>query len=441
MMQTKQQTKIQTSKNGRDEGLIQKKDSKGNLVWYARIVRTMPDGSKKQYTRKGDDKTHARKMLRELEDKFEDYGNKGIEGEKLTFGKLAAIYEKRHLVEAKFIDHSDGRRKISGLKNTTEPKRFLETLVSHLGNIRLKEFTHSDIENFKHQRLEKPVIHEKIIRRKDAKTKLITTETIKTEKPRKISGVNRELEQLRAVLRFAVRQGWLSRSPFDTGKPVISKADENRRERVLSYDEERRLLAACDETKTTYERSGKQIESEISSDAIKRRQTLKVIIITALDTAMRKGEIIKLTWQDVDLTAGIIRVKAANSKTERPRTVPMTPRLKAKLTKLFEKQKPDFDQKVFGVSDNVKRSFATACDAAGISDFRFHDCRHTAVTRMIAAGIPAEETMKISGHSQITTFLRYLNPTNDSLSRAAEKLANFNLDNQMAVEVASEAIN
>lgn len=441
MAQLKQQGQLQNPKSGRDEGLIQKKDSRGNLVWYARIVRTMPDGSKKQYARKADDKTHARKMLRELEDKFEDFGDKGIEGEKLTFGKLAEIYKKRHLIEAKYVENTDGRRKISGMKNTTEPKRFLGTLVSHLGNIRLKEFTHSDIENFKHQRLEKPVIHEKIVRRKNPQTKLITTEKIKTEKPRKISGVNRELEQLRAVLRFAVRQGWLIRSPFDTGKPVISKADENRRERTLSYDEERRLLAACDETKTSYERNGKQIESDISSDAIKRRQTLKIIIITALDTAMRKGEIIKLTWQDIDLTAGIIRVKAANSKTERPRTVPMTPRLKAELIKLFEKQKPNFEQRVFGVSDNVKRSFATACDAAGISDFRFHDCRHTAVTRMIAAGIPAEETMKISGHSQITTFLRYLNPTNDTLSRAAEKLANFNLGNQMTVEMTSEAVN
>ena len=441
MAQSKQQTKVQTLKNGRDEGLITKKDSKGNLVWYARIVRTMPDGTKKQYTRKGDDKTDARKKLRELEDKFDDFGNKGIEGEKLTFRELAKIYKKRHLVEAKYIDNSDGRRRISGLKNVTGPKRFLETLIFHLGNIRLKDFTHSDIENFKHQRLEQPVIHEKVIRKKDAKTKLVTTETIKTEKPRKISGVNRELEQLRAVLRFAVRQGWLIRSPFDAGQPVISKADENRRERTLSFDEERRLLAACDETRTSYERSGKTIESDISAEAVRQRQILKVIIITALDTAMRKGEIIKLIWQDIDLNSGIIRVRAANSKTERPRTVPMTPRLKAALTKLFDNKKPNFDQSVFGVSDNVKRSFATACDAAGILDFRFHDCRHTAITRMIAAGIPAEETMKISGHSQITTFLRYLNPSNDSLSRAAEKLANFNLDNQMAVEMTSQAVN
>ncbi|HZE72004.1 MAG TPA: tyrosine-type recombinase/integrase [Pyrinomonadaceae bacterium] len=45
---------------------------------------------------------------------------------------------------------------------------------------------------------------------------------------------------------------------------------------------------------------------------------------------------------------------------------------------------------------------------AGIEDFRFHDCRHTAITRMIQAGIPATETMKISGHTQFVTFARYV---------------------------------
>lgn len=59
------------------------------------LFATMPDGTKKQYTKKGDDKTHARKQLRELEDKYNERGNKGIEGERLTFSELAAIYEKR----------------------------------------------------------------------------------------------------------------------------------------------------------------------------------------------------------------------------------------------------------------------------------------------------------------------------------------------------------
>ncbi len=439
MERSKDEIKSQKLKNGRDEGLIQKRDSKGNLVWYARIVRTMPDGSKKQYARKADDKTHARKVLRELEDHYDDFGFKGVEGERLTFRELAKIYEKRHLVEAKYVDSIDGRRKISGLKNVTEPKRFLATLVNYLGNIRLKDFTHSDIENFKHQRLEQPVIHERKIEKKDSETGLINIEIIETRRQRKMSGINRELEQLRAIFRFAVRQGWLIRSPFDLGKPLISKADENRRERVLSYFEEKRLLEACDETKMTYVRNGKEIESAIPKEALKRRQNLKIIIILAIDSSMRKGEILKLEWRDLELTAGLIKVRAANSKTERSRKIPMTLRVKTELTKMFEKKQPSQNQLVFGTTDNVKRSFTSACNSADISDFHFHDLRHTAITRMIAAGVPAEQVMKISGHTQISTFLRYLNPSNDSLNLAAQKLANFNLSNEM--DLMSDSLN
>jgi integrase len=81
---------------------------------------------------------------------------------------------------------------------------------------------------------------------------------------------------------------------------------------------------------------------------------------------------------------------------------------------------------VFGIKDNVKNSFAGACKEAGVLGFRFHDCRHTAITRMVAAGVAPMELMKISGHTQITTFARYVNPTEQAVKRAAEALALFN---------------
>lgn len=59
---------------------------------------------------------------------------------------------------------------------------------------------------------------------------------------------------------------------------------------------------------------------------------------------------------------------------------------------------------------------------------------------MIAAGIRAQEVMKISGHTQMTTFLRYLNATPQSLSRAGEMLSNFNLKNQITAEM-NESVN
>ena len=63
---------------------------------------------------------------------------------------------------------------------------------------------------------------------------------------RAIASVHRELELLHRILTVAVREGWLLQNPFNAGDPLISKADEKKRERILTVEEERRLLAATD---------------------------------------------------------------------------------------------------------------------------------------------------------------------------------------------------
>jgi integrase len=80
---------------------------------------------------------------------------------------------------------------------------------------------------------------------------------------------------------------------------------------------------------------------------------------------------------------------------------------------------------VFGIKDTVKNGFLSALHEAGIEDFRFHDCRHTAITRMIQAGIPATETMKISGHTQFVTFARYVNVNEQAARKGAARLAAY----------------
>ena len=75
--------------------------------------------------------------------------------------------------------------------------------------------------------------------------------------------------------------------------------------------------------------------------------------------------------------------------------------------------------------DSIRNGFRSALKAAKIEDFRFHDCRHTAITRMIQAGIPATETMKISGHTQFVTFARYVNVNEQAARKGAERLAEY----------------
>lgn len=100
----------------------------------------------------------------------------------------------------------------------------LKALVEGFGKRRIKASRHADVETYKLKRLDTPTIQ---------------------GKQRSIASANRELELMRAMMRFAIRQGWLTRSPFEMGDSLISKGDETRRERTLSQDEEKRLLAVC----------------------------------------------------------------------------------------------------------------------------------------------------------------------------------------------------
>jgi integrase len=236
---------------------------------------------------------------------------------------------------------------------------------------------------------------------------------------RSIAAVNRELELLRAVLRFSQREGWIAKSPFELGAPLISKASETRRERVLSFEEEARLLAAC---------TG-------------RREHLRPLVITALDTGMRRGELFKLQWSDVDFGAGVIHVRATNTKTEQARTVGMTRRIREELLALRKLAPPDPSITVFGIKSTVKNSFAAALREAGIENYTFHDCRHTATTRLTASGMPPAEAMKITGHTQMVTFQRYINITDDAARSGAERLDALRDSHSAQAAHAAEMVN
>lgn len=371
---------------------------------YARFVYTDGEGKRREKHLKAESKTHARELYDKMRREFEDHGQQSIDAARMTFRQLAEVYEKVKLQPAEY----KGDRKISGRRSYKAPQGYLKTLVQHFGAKRVKSISHADIEKFRLERLKTPILIKgkptpKTANEGGGKAERESSKSASLQKKeRTIASVNRELEVMRAVMRFAVRSGWIIKSPFETGDTLISKADEVQRERVLSREEETRLLLAC---------TG-------------RRAHLRPLLIAALDTAMRRGELIQLKWSDVDLENRTISVRAMTTKTSRSRTVPISSRLLGELKTLFEKAKPDSDS-VFGISDNVKNGFAAACAEAGIEDFRLHDCRHTAITRMIQAGMAPMQVMKISGHTQMSTFARYVNADGDAVRRAAAAIDAF----------------
>ena len=101
----------------------------------------------------------------------------------------------------------------------------------------------------------------------------------------------------------------------------------------------------------------------------------------------------------------------------------------SRLIELWELSSKNKDARVFGIGE-FEHSFATAVRVAELEDFRFHDLRHTAVTRMVAAGMPSPEIMKISGHTKMETFLRYVNQSNKTTQLHANALEKYLAANQ-----------
>ena len=91
------------------------------------------------------------------------------------------------------------------------------------------------------------------------------------------------------------------------------------------------------------------------------------------------------------------------------RQVAITTRLAIELERLKANATEDPNGLVFGILDNVKRSFTAARSKAGLNDLRFHDLRHTAATRLVGAHIPLSEVGRVLGHTQANTTYRYVN--------------------------------
>jgi integrase len=97
------------------------------------------------------------------------------------------------------------------------------------------------------------------------------------------------------------------------------------------------------------------------------------------------------------------------------------------------------DGLIFGIIDEVKRSFTAARSKAGLNDVRFHDLRHTAATRLVGAHIPLSEVGRVLGHSQANTTYRYVNANVETAKRAAAALDAFNAET-IEAETAPELV-
>ncbi|MBA7494236.1 Tyrosine recombinase XerC [subsurface metagenome] len=213
----------------------------------------------------------------------------------------------------------------------------------------------------------------------------------------KKSTINRELAILKKMFNLAIDWKFTDHNPANTVK-FFSERD-NFKERILTKEEEYHLL-------------------EASPDH------LKSIIKVALNTGIRRGEILNLKWSQIDLGRELIRVE--KTKSGKSRVININSELFETLKKIRgENRKGDFvftNPQTGCPFTTVKSSFKRASAQAKINDLRFHDFRHTFATRLAENGVHPFTMKELLGHSTFKMTERYTHPSQELKKRAVELL-------------------
>ncbi len=207
--------------------------------------------------------------------------------------------------------------------------------------------------------------------------------------------VNRPLAQLSGLFSLHVKTGLLDKNPVRYVRTSATRED-TKQIRQLSQPEEARLRAALSSKDPWYQ----------------------ALIIMALHTGLRRGELYQLKWTDIDLIRAEIIVRGDIAKSKRTRTVPLSSELLIRLKTLHEEAAasplvfPSPASK--GQINTLKRSWKRLLSEAEITNFRFHDLRHSFASRLAANGVPLPTIKALMGHAKITTTERYLHATDES---------------------------
>lgn len=219
---------------------------------------------------------------------------------------------------------------------------------------------------------------------------VMLAKTRKSGKPLSPAYINRIMDEMRNMFGFAVDCGDLDETALKHFKKIKLKGMVKRL-RYLSVDEAQRLIDACSDS-------------------------LRPIVIFALNTGMRRGEILGLKWSQVDLVHSVILLD--KTKNGDRREIPIN----ATLTTLLSSLPSRFaGGPVFGLKW-TKYAFGKACEKARLADFRFHDLRHTFASQLVMNGVPLATIQQLLGHKSLNMTLRYAHLSAEQHISAVAKL-------------------
>jgi integrase len=332
---------------------------------------------------------------------FDDRGlDPAIEAVPLTFGKFAEVYKQRHVLA-------------KGLALSSTIDYRLKPLIERFGERPIAEIKTADIDDFVADMKQPRVVNSLDGRR-------LTP-----------ASINRTLGLLRHMLNWAVGREYLDRTPFRRGTEVLIRMEleDNKRRRRISEEEETALLTVA-------------------------APHLRSMIIAALDTGMRRGEMLSLRFADIDWKRRMVTLRGVTTKSRRTRLVPIgTARLLAVLEWLWldsEGERKAADVPVFsneageplktfkkawvvavlkahGVAPSWRKGSYKDLSADCQQRFRdinlhWHDLRHEYASRLVERGVPLAQVRDLLGHASILTTERYDNQRLEALQAAVERL-------------------
>jgi integrase len=210
------------------------------------------------------------------------------------------------------------------------------------------------------------------------------------------------------------------------------KIDSNAKNRYLSPEESLSLREALEnrELKHRVQRERfNQWRSERGYDAYPGfgvfTDHLKPMVLLALNTGMRQGELFNLKWEDVNFAGRILTVVGAMAKSGKTRHIPLNDEALLVLCCWYKQRKESelvFPNANGGRLDNISTSWENIIKAAQIKNFRFHDLRHDFASKLVMAGVDLNTVRELLGHSDIKMTLRYAHLAPEKLAAAVAKL-------------------
>jgi len=291
----------------------------------------------------------------------------------MTFSSLAELYM------------NGVRNKVPALKRPDDIEQRLQTICRHIGNVPLEKLDFHAIEHYVQARY------------KEGKDRC-------KKRPGKLaySTIKREVARIRSCMNWGAKHGHLEKSSIPDF-PTKDLPESPPRNRTCTPIEYMKLLQyTADPTDQAY------------------NPNLRAMIIIAYNTGMRRGEIVGLSWEQIDFKKNFIRLGAEDTKTSEGRSIPMNGPVRHCLEGMYGKKRKTqwvFEREGERLIDFPRRAWKHARWAIDAEDMHFHDLRHTFVTNN-RGKYHDHVLMAITGHKTDATFRRYSHVTEADLQAA-----------------------